>query len=341
MNRIKKLIPMNLVLVFFMTFLASSAKAAQYEIKFSVLAPEGSTWVNVMREMDKELQTTSGGRLAFKIYAGGVSGDEKDVIRKMRIGQIHAAGFTGAGLGEIVPSIRVLELPMLFKNYQEVDYVKSKVQKEFESQFDQKGYVLLGWAEAGFVNIFSNKPIKAKADMAGTKWWAWEGDPLVRALYGALGIVPIPLALPDVLTSLQTNLIDAVYGPPLGVIALQWFTKTKYMTDLPLANSTGALVMSKAEFLKLPPDLQALLKKTAEKYCNQLVQETRQENVKSVETLKKNGIQVVTVAPNDKEELEKTAVSVRPQLVGKLYSQELLNRVQGLVDEYRKTHASN
>lgn len=327
-------------LVFLAAF-SSQSHAAPQEIKFSILAPEGSTWVNVMKEMDKELQTASGGRLAFKIYAGGVSGDERDVIRKMRINQIHAAGLTGVGLGDIVPAVRVLELPMLFKNYQEADYVKSKLQKEFETQFEQKGYVLLGWSEAGFVNIFSNKPIKSKADMSGTKWWAWEGDPLVKAMYDSLGIVPIPLALPDVLTSLQTNLIDAVYGPPLGVIALQWFTKTKYMTDLNLANSTGAMIMSKVEFSKLPPDLQSLLKTTADKYGNKLIQSIRQDNARSVETLKKNGIQVVAVSPADQAELEKAALDVRPKLVSKLYSQELLNRVQSLVEEYRKTHAAN
>src|SRR4030095_748104 len=165
------------------------------------------------------------------------------------------------------------------------------------------------------------KPIKSKADMSGTKWWAWEGDPLVKAMYDSLGIVPIPLALPDVLTSLQTNLIDAVYGPPLGVIALQWFTKTKYMTDLNLANSTGAMIISKVEFSKLAPDLQALLKSTAEKYSNKLIQSIRQDNARSVETLKKNGIQVVAVAPADQAELEKAALDVRPKLVGKLYSQ--------------------
>ncbi len=316
----------------------STLHAAEHEIKFSILAPEGSTWVNVMKEMDKELQTSSGGKLALKIYAGGVSGDEKDVIRKMKIGQIHAAGFTGVGLGEILPAIRVLELPSLFQSYAEADYVKSKVQKEFESQFDQKGYILLGWSEAGFVNIFSNKPIKTKSDMSGSKWWAWEGDPLVKAMYESLGIVPVSLALPDVITSLQTNLIDAVYGPPVGVVALQWFTKTKYMTELALANSTGALVMNKSEFVKLPADLQSLLKTTAEKYTQKLVQSIRQENTRSVETLKKNGIQVVPVTPTDLAEIQKSALEVRPKLVGKLYSQELLSRVEGLVSEYRKAH---
>lgn len=336
MHSIRKF-ALHLSWMIFALLTSASAKAApQFEIKFAVLAPEGSTWVKVMKEMDQELQSASGGKLGFKIYAGGVSGDEKDVLRKIRIGQLHASGLTGVGLGEIVPAIRVLELPMLFKTYAESDYVKLKVQADFEKQFDQKGFVLLGWAEAGFVNIFSNKPIAKKADLAGAKFWLWEGDKLGKAMYEVLGIVPTPLALPDVLTSLQTNLIDAVYAPPTAAIALQWFTKTKYMTDLPLANSTGALIISKAEFSKLPPDLQNLLKTTADKYSKKLIQAIRSENTRSIETLKKNGIQIIAVSPADRAELEKAALTVRPKLVGQLYSQELLNKVQGLVEEARK-----
>lgn len=316
--------------------LATSAHAADYEIKLSVLAPEGSTWVKEMEAMNQELQAKSGGKLALKIYAGGVSGDEKDVLRKMRIGQVHAAAFTGVGLGQIVPSVRILELPMLFRNYQEVDYVKGKLQPEFDKQFEANGFVLLGWAEAGFVNIFSNKAIANKEDMKGVKMWAWEGDPLVKAMYETLGIVPIPLALPDVLTSLQTNLIDGVYGPPLGVIALQWFTKVKYMTDVNLANSTGGLLISKAQFAKLPPDLQTLLKETGAKYGAQLVQKIRAENQSALATLKKNGIQMVAVDPKAKEEMIQLSEAVYPKLAGNLYPAALLQRVKGYIAEVRK-----
>lgn len=314
----------------------SSVSAAEHEIKLSVLAPEGSTWVKEMEAMNQELQSSSGGKLALKIYAGGVSGDERDVLRKMRIGQVHAAAFTGVGLGQIVPSVRVLELPMLFRNYQEVDYVKNKLQGDFEKQFDAAGFVLLGWAEAGFVNIFSNKPIANKEDMKGVKMWAWEGDPLVKAMYETLGIVPIPLALPDVLTSLQTNLIDGVYGPPLGVIALQWFTKVKYMTDVNLANSTGALIITKTEFNKLPADLQTLLKTTAQKHGNQLVGKIRAENQSAIGTLKKNGIQIVAMDAKAKEELTQLAAAVYPKLAGNLYPAALLEKVKAYIAEVRK-----
>jgi TRAP-type C4-dicarboxylate transport system substrate-binding protein len=172
--------------------------------------------------------------------------------------------------------------------------------------------------------------------MKGVKMWAWEGDPLVKAMYESLGIVPIPLALPDVLTSLQTNLIDGVYGPPLGIIALQWFTKVKYMTDVNLANSTGGLLITKAQFNKLPPDLQAMLKATAQKYGASLVQKIRAENTSALGTLKKNGIQVVAVDAKAKEEMTQLSEAVYPKLAGSLYPAALLERVKGYIAEVRK-----
>ncbi len=319
----------------FALFLSPVVRAAEYEIKVSVLAPEGSTWVKVMEEMNQALQQQSQGRLALKIYAGGVSGDEKDVLRKMRIGQVHAAAFTGVGLGQIVPSVRILELPFLFRSYEEVDYVKGKLVPQFQKEFQAKGFELLGWAEAGFVNIYSNKPIKNKADMNGVKMWAWEGDPLVKAMYESMGITPIPLALPDVLTSLQTNLIDGVYGPPLGIIALQWFTKVKNMTNVNLANSTGALLISQKEMAKLPADLQQTLREVAQKYSQTLVQKIRAENTQAIASLQKAGIQILEMDPQAKAELVTVSESVYPKLVGTLYPAQLLDQVRAYLKEKR------
>jgi len=324
-----------LISIFSIFLFIPPSLAAQHEIKISVLAPEDSTWGKVIEEMNQDMQEKSGGKLALKIYAGGISGDEKDVLRKMRIGQVHAAAFTGVGLGQIVPSVRILELPMLFRSYDEVDFVKGKLQPGFQKQFSAKGFELLGWSEAGFVNIFSNKPIKNKADMSGVKFWAWEGDPLVKEMYKALGITPIPLSLPDVLTSLQTKLIDGVYGPPLGIIALQWFTKVKNMTNINLANSTGAIIITKKAMNKLPPDLQKILRDSVKKYSQVLVQKIRIENAQAVEQLRKAGIQIIEVDPKAIEEILTVSESVYPKLVGKLYSPALLSQVKSLLAKKR------
>ncbi|MFH0798991.1 MAG: TRAP transporter substrate-binding protein DctP [Pseudomonadota bacterium] len=302
-----------------------AAAHAATEIKLAILAPEGSTWHKVMSAWDKELQEKTAGRVKLKIYAGGVLGDEQDVIRKMRISQVHAAGFTGLGLGIVNPAVRVLELPMLVSNYAEADALTKKIQPKLEKGFEDKGFVLLGWAETGFVNLFSNKPIASLKDMNGMKMWAWEGDPLVAAMYKAFKIVPIPLPITDVLTSLQTKMIDAVYAPPLGAIALQWFTNTKYMSDLKLADSTGGILITKTALSGLSPADQQALKETGRKYAAELVKQTRAENEKSYATLAKAGVKTIAISPEEAAHIRTTSREVWTGLVGKLYSKELLD----------------
>lgn len=310
-----------------------TALAKPTEIKLSILAPEGSTWMNIMHEFNKELSEKTKGQVKFKIYAGGVSGDELDVIRKIRIGQVHAGGFTGVGLGQVVPSIRVMELPFIFKNYKEVDKVTSALTSYFEQEFEKKGFIFLGWAEAGFVNVFSTSAIRTQNDLRKVKMWAWEGDPLVKALAQGYKIVPVPLSITDVLTSLQTKLIDSFYAPPLAAIALQWFTKVKFMTRPELANATGGMILSKKIFDKLSSENQKILKEVTQKYSKKIIKATREDNEKSYDVLKKNGIQFVDIAKKDLDEMTKTAIKVRESLIGKLYSKELLDRVMKLIQK--------
>lgn len=310
--------------LFAVAILTAAPAALASEIKIAILAPEGSTWHKVITAWNKELSEKTQGRVKLKIYPGGSMGDEKDIVRKMRINQVHAAGFTGLGLGIINPSVRVLELPMLVSTYAQADAVTKKIQPKLESGFEQKGFVLLGWAETGFVNVFSNKPIATLKDMGGMKMWAWEGDPLVAEMYKDFKIVPIPLPLTDVLTSLQTKMIDAVYAPPLGAIALQWFTATKYMSDLKLADSTGGILITKQALSALLPADQRILRETGRKYAAELVKQTRAENEKSYATLARAGIRTVAVPPEEVEKIRQTSRAVWAALVGKLYSQELL-----------------
>lgn len=296
--------------------------------------------MNVMREYDQAIRKESGGHLGFKMYPGGVQGDEKDLLRKIKLGQLQSAGVTGNGLTTVAPKARILDSPFLFKSYDEVDNIYKKFDEEFNQAFEENGFVNLGWAEVGFVYIFTNTPIKTTDDMKGVKMWMWEGDPIAEKAFNALGIHPIPLSITDVLTSLQTRLIDGVYTSPLAAIVLQWFSRVKYMLDVPLADASGAVVLSKKKFDELPPDLQEILLRNGKKYMQKLTQQSRLDNAKSIETLKKNGITIVS-PPSDKaiasyEEIGKQA---RRALVGKLFPEELLNRVENAVAEYRN-HAA-
>ena len=303
----------------------SAAAHAATEIKFAILAPEGTGWHKVVSAWDKELSEKTQGRVKLKIYAGGAMGDEQDIVRKMRIGQVHAAGFTGMGLGIINPAVRVLELPMLITSYAEADAVTKKIQPKLEKGFEEKGFVFLGWAETGLVNVFSNKPIATLKDMSGVKMWAWEGAQLVAEMYKAFKIVPIPLPIADVLTSLQTKMIDGVYNTAYGAIALQWFTAVKYMSDLKLANSTGGILITKQAFSSLSPADQQLLRETGRKYGGELVRQLRADNQGSYAKIASEGIKTVNVLPEEVEKIRQTSREVWKALVGKLYSQELLN----------------
>lgn len=324
--------------IFFIGFFLSNGICwgQKYTIKFATLAPEGSTWMNTMREFDHELRKQTNGEVCFKIYGGGVLGDESDVLRKIRIGQLHAAGFTGVGMGQIAPNVRILDTPFLLQNYKEVDFIYEKFGDFFAESFSKNGYELLGWAEVGFVYVFTKEPVTNLEEMRKTKMWVWQGDPVAEATFKAFGINPIPLSVIDVMTALQTNMVDGVYTSPLAAVALQWFTKVKYMMEIPLADAAGAVLISKKMYKKIPEEHRKTLKTLAQKYMAKLTQLSREDNKAAIETLKKNGI--IVIAPPDVATLQsyyKVGASARRELVGKFYSQELLEKVESALKEFR------
>ena len=318
--------------------LAPLLNAQQYLVKFATLAPEGSTPTRIMREFDKAIREQSGGRLGFKIYAGGVAGDEKDVVRKIKLGQYNAGGFTGVGINEIAKKVRVLAAPFLFKNHDEVDFIVNKFDREFRQAIEEGGCVLLGWAEVGLVYIYSDRPVASAEDLKKTKIWMWEGDPIAEAAFQAIGVSPIPLSITDVSTSLQTGMVNTVYVPPYELVALSWFTRVKYMMGVPLANSEGAVLISKKTFDAMPKDLQDILLTNGQKYFRQLTLAGREENEKSIVTLKEKGITVITPSKEVAAQFEATGKKARQLLVGRLFSQEFLDQVESSLHTYRQEH---
>lgn len=300
-------------------------------LKIATIAPEGTNLSKGLVAMKNEVLAKTGGKVDFQIYFGGVAGDEKDVVRKMRIGQLHGAALTGVGLGMIETEIRVLELPFLFKSYSQADAVYAQMKNYFEQKFQEKGFVLAGWAEVGFVKIFANAPISKKADLSGKKMWMWEGDPLAKAMYEELQVVPVPLAITDVLTSLQTGLIDGCYAPELGAIAFQWHTKVKYMTDVNLVDGTGGVVIANQEWAKLSAQEQAAVKEVISNQSRSLIAQTRTDNAQSKSVLQSVGITVNTLTPEALTELQGISKAVAAKLVGTLYPQSLLDRVNQIV----------
>ncbi|MBI5883840.1 MAG: TRAP transporter substrate-binding protein DctP [Elusimicrobia bacterium] len=305
--------------------------------KKTLIVTTGSTWMKVLVELNAELQEKSGGKLKFKIYAGGVSGDEKDVVKKMRIGQIQAAGFTGVGIGEVAPRLRILDAPWLFNNVGEVEAVHKNFDKDFIAALAEAGYVLLGWTDLGSVYVFSKTAFKGPGDMKKAKMWVWEGDPIAEAAYRAIGVSPIPLSIVDVLSSLQTGLIDAVYGPPMGVIALQWHSRTKHIYSVPMAEASGAVLLSKKFFDSLAPEEQKVLMEVSSRHLRRLRELTRKENAEAMDTLvRKQGLVLSEKPTAETMKLYRDlGAKARKELAGRLYPQDLLTRVEKSLEEQR------
>ncbi len=313
------------------------ASRPKYLFKVASLAPEGSIWTKTFRNFTKEVEEKSGGEIGFKIYAGGVMGDDRAMYRKMRVGQLNGGGFTMSGISEVVLDFRVLGIPFMFNSYDEVDRVKEKLLPRFEKEFDNKGMVLLAMSEVGFIYTMSTTSISTLAELKQSKAWAPEGDPISRALLETVGVAPIPLSIPDVLTSLQTGLINTTFNSFYGSIILQWFTKISYITDIPFVYAYGAFVLDKKTFSKLPTHYADMMKTAARNHFEKLLVDTRKSNEESIQVLIDNGISLVKPTPMFKAELQNNYREMTVQkLIDDAFSKSIYEQAMMHLDNYHK-----
>jgi TRAP-type C4-dicarboxylate transport system substrate-binding protein len=313
------------------------AGSPRYVFKVASLAPEGSVWAKRFRDFTNEVAEKSNGEIKFKIYAGGVMGDDRAMYRKIRVGQLNGGGFTMTGISEVVPDFRALGIPFLFNSYAEVDRVSEKLMPRFEKEFDKKGLVLLALSEVGFVYTMSTSPIQTLGELKQSKAWAPEGDPLSQVLLETVGVTPIPLSIPDVLTSLQTGLINTTFNSYYGSIVMQWFTRISYITDMPFAYAYGAFILDKKSFSRLPPQYAELMKSTAKTHFDMLLIDTRKSNEEALQVLLQNSISLVNLTPSTKDELQN---NYRDMIVEKLvedaFSRSIYTETMMHLDDYHK-----
>jgi len=324
------------MLVALILVVPASAEEKGMVIKLATLAPEGSTWAKAFNALNSEIMKKTENKVQFRIYPGGVLGDEKDVLRKMKIGQIQGAALTSGGLSAIYKDIDVLQIPFLFQNYGEVDYVLTKMDAYFRKGFEENGYVLLGWSEAGFIYLMSTIPIASASDLKKGKVWIWEESPMSKAIFDEAGVSAIPLSLPDVMVGLQTGLVNVVYVPPTAAISLQWFTKIKYVTDVPLVYLLGGLVLKKDTFNQIPPSLQSILLETFQKHLEPLKTVTRDENRDAMKVMTKQGVKLVTPSKDQVDEFKKLSNKAMGHTTGQSFSKKSLEEVTSLLESYKK-----
>jgi TRAP-type C4-dicarboxylate transport system substrate-binding protein len=328
------------ILCFFLSLFLTSApmpaSAQQVVLKMGTLAPEGTAWVKAFRDIGREVEQKTNQQVSLRFFPGGVLGDEEDMLRKIKVGQIQGVLLTGGGLGLIFKDIKILAIPFLFQNYSEVDALLDKMDGFFRKGLEDNGFKSMGWAEQGFVYLLSKEPIQGAADIGKKKVWVWEDTAMGRAVFKELGVNPIPLSIPDILMALQTGMIDTVYASPLAAISMQWFTKVSYMTDVPLAYSVGAVVFQKSAFEKIPAAQRGTVEEVFKRHLEPLKEKVRSENEKAIQVLTGKGIKRVKPSPQDVKDFQAVCARGINTLGEDQFSKKTLEEVRAFLKTLRK-----
>jgi len=321
--------------------------AALVVLKIAALAPEGSSWMKLFHKWQNSVEERTSGAVQIKLYAGGAQGDEKDMLRKIKLGTLGGAAITAIGLSAITPEVRVLEV---CRTYEELDHARAKLDKLLRKSFENHGYVLLSWGDVGPVHLFSKKPIRSLEEMQTVKMWMFNDDAITRKGFEMLGLHGVPLSIPEVQPALSTGMIDTYIGSPLSTLALQWYAHSRYMTSSVLGQATGAVVIGKKQWDALTPEARQALTETSARLQEEVTAQVRADNEKAWATLKERGIEVVQISKEFERNLmirmSKVALANMDLVLAEVdraigqsgASKEFQIAVRNLLEEYRNKY---
>lgn len=296
----------NLLAVLALSLLATSAQALT--LKIATISPDGSGWMTKMRAGAAEIKSRTEGRVEFKFYTGGTMGNDKAVLNKIKIGQLQGGAMSGGSLSDAARDIQVYSLPLRFRNFNEVDYVRSKMDASLSKMLEDGGFVNFGFAEGGFAYAMSkNAPVPSISALRRQRVWIPDNDRQSEEAMKVFQVTPVPLSLADVLPSLQTGIIDTVASSPIATVALQWHTQVKYLTELPLSYFVGTLAIEKKSFAKIAPADQAIVRDVMTRAFADINAQNRKDNVAAYNALLKQGIKPVKPSVAEMAEWEKYA----------------------------------
>ncbi|MGD9781462.1 MAG: TRAP transporter substrate-binding protein DctP [Kiritimatiellia bacterium] len=310
------------------------SSSAQVVLKLATLAPEGSIWMQAIDDAKTEIETATAGAVKMKVYPGGIMGSEKDVLFKIKTGQLQGGGFMGYAIGKICPDSGALMFPMAFRNYEEADQSMEKMRPYLDQNARANGYEALGWTEVGFSYAYGMKPIGTLEALRATKVWGLD-SPMLMELFAAGQIVSIPANVTDVLTSLQTGSLETVFGPPTASVAVQWHTRVRYYNSMRLTYAFGGVFISSAAWNAVPAPYRETVKAAVDKHCRLLTPKVRRSDIEALDFMRAQGVQVNEETPETRAAFEQIAAAALQQVVGIVFSAESWDLLQQCLKEIR------
>jgi TRAP-type transport system periplasmic protein len=323
----------KLLLAALVAALAPAAHAQTITIKLGTLAPQGSTWHELLKEMAQRWEQASNGQVRLRIYAGGAQGGEGDMVRKMGIGQLQATSISNVGMHDVIPEPQALSVPFLFESEAQMECAFAKVRPLIEASLDKRGLIALQWSRLGSVNLYCDKPHRTPADTRDAKIWIWSGDPKSVEAYRAAGLKPVELNATDIVPSLQTGMIDCIPNVPLYVLTARLFERAPYMMDQSWAWLLGATLVRKDTWERIPADTRAKLLAIAQELGRKVDAEVRRLNTDAVAAMQKQGLKTV---PGDAAAWRTAMERTWPVVRGGVVPAAFFDQVKAARDQCRK-----
>jgi TRAP-type C4-dicarboxylate transport system substrate-binding protein len=316
-------------------------QAGAVEIKVASIAPDGSRWMQEMRAGAQRIATETEGRVQIRFYPGGVMGNDSQVLRKIRVGQLHGGAFTAGGLAERYGGMNIYGTPLLFRSFEEVDHVRAHIDAALQAKLEETGFVSFGFIEGGFANLMANYPIFGLADLERRKVWLPEGDTISALAMQALGLSPVALPITDVLPGMQTGLLDVVAASPVAALVLQWHTKVKFVTDVPVSYAMGIFAIDQRAYEAIAEEDRNVIRIVMEDVVRSLDRAARTDNVEARRAMESAGLTFVTASPAEVQSWRRSVESIYPQLRERPdIDPAMLDRVIALLGEYRTERGS-
>lgn len=324
-----------------LAWLSSAANAREARVKLATLAPKGTSFHLILQEMGQAWRSAPDGGVRLTIFTDGTMGGEGDVVRRIGLGQLQAGLLTTSGLTEIDDRVSGLQnIPVAYQSYAEVDYVRDRLGPKYAEVLRDKGFVVLGWFDTGWVKIFSKERIERPADMKGGKVFIVPGSPGTLEIARSIGTQPVELEPTDVLVSLQTGLVNIAPAPPIYALAAQFYQPAPYMLDVNWLPLSGAIVMSEKSWDRLTVGQQEFVRSTAADACAQLTERARAEMQESIDAMVKRGLNVQKIEGELLEEWTSFGEGLHPQIRGGVVPTEEFDEIMRLLEEYRAAQAN-